>query len=215
MTGQLALDIPFRAAYGGEDFLLADCNRDAVGWIDRWPDWPGHVMILYGPAGSGKTHLCHVWQKVAGAVRLDLDGWDLLSEGHIFILDDVERVYGEQEKLFHLYNWVREKQGFLLITARTHPKNWDLSLPDLRSRMMAVPAVEICAPDEGLLQALIIKQFADRQITIGQDVVNYLLLRMERSFEAARKLVEDIDQRALAEKKKITVPLARKVLESG
>lgn len=213
--GQLTLDMPFRAAYGGEDFLLADCNREAVGWIDRWPDWPGHVMILYGPAGSGKTHLCHVWQKITNAEPLDLEAWDILSEGNKFILDDAEKIYGLEEKLFHLYNWTKERRGFLLITARAHPKKWPLSLPDLKSRMLAAPAVEICAPDEGLLQALIIKQFADRQITVGQDVVNYLLLRMERSFEAVGRLVAAIDQRALSEKKKITVPLVRKVLESG
>ena len=119
-----------------------------------------------------------------------------------------------QEGLLHLYNWTKEQGGYLLITASERPKNWNISLDDLSSRMLASETVEIKAPDDYLLEAVIIKQFSDRQITLPADVISYLIPRAERSFDAIRKLVQNIDKLSRIEKKKITIPIARRVLEA-
>lgn len=220
-AGQLTLDLGHRPALGMDDFLVTPCNREAVAWIDRWPDWPGPALAIHGPPGCGKTHLAHVFRARSAAKliapealgRTEPDG--LLGEARVCMLDDAGRVAGGsvwERALLHLYNVVAERQGHLLLAARKPPGRWPVGLPDLRSRLAAVPAVSVGAPDDALIGALLVKLFADRQLRVGQDVVAFLLTRMERSFDAARRMVAAIDETALAERRNITVPLVRDVL---
>ena len=220
-AGQLTLDLGHRPALGMDDFLVTPCNREAVAWIDRWPDWPGPALAIHGPPGCGKTHLAHVFRARSAAKliapealgRTEPDG--LLGEARVCMLDDAGRVAGGsvgERALLHLYNVVAERQGHLLLAARKPPGRWPVGLPDLRSRLAAMPAVSVGAPDDALIGALLVKLFADRQLRVGQDVVAFLLTRMERSFDAARRMVAAIDETALAERRNITVPLVRDVL---
>lgn len=220
-AGQLTLDLGHRPALGMDDFLVTPCNREAVAWIDRWPDWPGPALAIHGPPGCGKTHLAHVFRARSAAKliapetlgRTEPNG--LLGEARVCMLDDAGRVAGGsvgERALLHLYNVVAERQGHLLLAARKPPGRWLVGLPDLRSRLAAMPAVSVGAPDDALIGALLVKLFADRQLRVGQDVVAFLLTRMERSFDAARRMVAAIDETALAERRNITVPLVRDVL---
>jgi chromosomal replication initiation ATPase DnaA len=195
---QLALDLGHRPALGREDFLIAPCNEGAVAWIDRWPDWPGPALVIHGPAGCGKTHLAQVWRARAGT-REDS------------VIEDADRP-GDDVALFHLFNRRAEDGGHLLLTARTPPARWPDRLPDLVSRLAAVPTVEIGPPDDILVTQVLVKLFADRQIEVGAEVVSYLVTHMERSFDAARQLVAAADTAALAAKRAVTVPLVRQVL---
>jgi chromosomal replication initiation ATPase DnaA len=195
---QLALDLGHRPALGREDFLIAPCNEGAVAWIDRWPDWPGPALVIHGPAGCGKTHLAQVWRARAGT-REDS------------VIEDADRP-GDDVALFHLFNRRAEDGGHLLLTARTPPARWQDRLPDLVSRLAAVPTVEIGPPDDILVTQVLVKLFADRQIEVGAEVVSYLVTHMERSFDAARQLVAAADTAALAAKRAVTVPLVRQVL---
>ena len=214
---QIPFDIPLREAFEAEDYLVTATNAAAVGWIDRWPDWgDSHCVILYGTAGCGKTHLSHVWQHKSGAARARLDQISFSESHDNLIVEDIDKDIQSppfQEKLFHLYNWQKEKGGMLMLTARSHPNDWPLSLPDLSSRMLASMILEIGPPDDELLTAVIVKQFMDRQINVPIEVVQYLIPRIERSFEAARDIVSKIDILALVRKRKITVPLIRELLE--
>jgi DnaA regulatory inactivator Hda len=223
---QLPLDLPHRPALGREDFLVTDANATAVAWIDAWPGWPQPALVLHGPAGSGKTHLVQVWRQASGAHAADGarlladDPPDLLgAKGTALAIDDADRVIAEaadraevERRLFHLYNIVRERGGHLLLTARTPPARWGLDLADLRSRLLAATCAELGAPDDQLIQAVLVKQFADRQLRVRPEVVQFLVARMERSFAAAARLVDALDAAALAERREITVPLARRVL---
>lgn len=217
---QIPFDIPVRQAFDAEDYLVTSSNREAVCWIDLWPKWSDvHCSILYGEKGCGKTHLTHVWQQKSNAHCVTLEDLDLRSLGEeatCLIIEDVDESLGSQalqEKLFHLYNWQKQYDGFLLMTARQHPKQWNLSLADLTSRMMASISIEIGLPDDELLEAVIVKQFMDRQILVPQEVVKYILPRIERSFEAAQEIVNKVDNLALIRKRKITVPLVRDLFE--
>jgi len=222
-TAQLPLELALRPALGREDFLVAPCNQVAVAWIDRWPDWPGPVLALYGPPGCGKTHLCQVWRAASGAVEIDADRLaraeppELLGSARACVLDDAESLVGggmaEAERLLHLFNSVVERGGQLLLAARAAPARWPHGLADLGSRLAAATGVRLEAPDDALMEALLVKLFADRQLAIGEEVVRYLLARMERSFAAARTLVAALDRASLAERRAVTVPLARRVLE--
>ena len=214
---QIPFDIPVRIAFEAEDYLVTNSNEAAVNWIDRWPGWNNtHCTILYGTTGCGKTHLSHVWQHKSGAVVVELEKVMLDTISTNLIIEDVDVIledHGMQERLFHLYNRQKENGNALMLTAKEHPKHWQIDLPDLKSRMLASMAIEIGQPDDDLLAAVIIKQFMDRQINIPLEVVNYLIPRLERSFEAARDIVARIDNLALARKRKITIPLVRDLLE--
>ncbi len=220
MTGtrQLILDFAHRPALGKADFLVSDCNRTAVAWMDRWPDWPAPALALYGPRGSGKTHLAHVWSARSDAVVVRGQGIenrtapDILDDALSCVLDHADDVYDE-EALLHLYNHVAETGGSLLMIARLPPAKWKIDLPDLSSRVGAAPAVGIRPPDDELLGALLVKLFHDRQLKVADDVLVYLLPRMERSFAAVGSLVDALDRLGLAEGRAVTVPLARNVLE--
>jgi chromosomal replication initiation ATPase DnaA len=215
MEGQLPLDLGHRPALGRADFLVAPSNAEAVAWLDRWPLWPAPALALYGPKGSGKTHLAHVFAARAGARFIDPATLatervpTLLGEARAAIVDDAAAA---AEPLLHLYNVLAEQQGHLLLVAREPPAHWAIALPDLRSRLLACPAVALSPPDEALIGALLVKLFADRQLVVGDDIVTYLTLRLERSFDAVLQAVATLDQAALAERRRITVPLARRVL---
>jgi chromosomal replication initiation ATPase DnaA len=216
MTSQLAFEFPHRPAFGAADFLVAPSNEIAVSWLDRWPAWPGPAVLLHGPAGCGKTHLAHVWQahaqatyrSAAGLAIADVPG---LAESGALVLDDAERA--AERPLLHLFNLIGEQRGHLLLTAALPPSRWAIALPDLRSRLLAIPTIAVLAPDDALIGAILVKLFADRQILVAEDVLTYLLSRIERSFAAAGNTVERLDRAALAAGRRITVPLARQVLE--
>jgi len=216
LTFDLALPPP---TFAREDFVVSDGNREALAWIDRWPDWPAPALALSGPAGSGKTHLARIWAARAQAAVLDatdLEGKSVpdltaLSQAHAAILvDHADRTV--ERALFHLYNLMRERRGHLLLVAELPPAHWHILLPDLASRLRAAPAVAVAPPDDELLGSIILKQLSDRQLHAGPGVVQYLVARMERSAEAARRVVAALDQRALSERREIDRRLAADVL---
>lgn len=216
LTFELALPPP---TYAREDFVVSETNREALAWIDRWPDWPAPALALSGPPGSGKTHLARIWAAQVKAAVLDaadLEGKTVpdltaLAKAHAAILiDQADRA--PERALFHLYNLMRERRGHLLLVAELPPAHWRIKLPDLASRLRAAPAIAVAPPDDELLGSIILKQLSDRQLHAGPGVVQYLVARMERSAEAARRVVAALDQRALSESREIDRRLAADVL---
>jgi chromosomal replication initiation ATPase DnaA len=214
IAAQLAFELPHRTALGRDDFLVTGCNARAVEWIDRWPDWPGGILALAGARASGKTHLMEVWRAMSGAGRIEAavlsgDGW--MDFGNGIAIDGIGGAMDENA-LFHAVNWVRQRGLTMLIAAERPPAAWPVTLPDLRSRLATIPVAEIDKPDDALMDALIVKQFTDRQLAVTPEVVAWLRLRLERSFEAVRAAVARIDAAALAQKRAITLPFLRHVL---
>lgn len=218
---QLALGLEHRPSLSGQDFLVAPANANAIEWIDRWPNWPAHTQAISGPPGSGKTHLAHVFQARSRARLVTAEQFgrrsvrELVEGSTALVIDDAgETVTCEHEEaLFHLLNILRELDKTMLVLSSLPPTRWNITLPDLRSRLSTLPHVAIGMPDEALLYAVVAKLFHDRQLRVDHNVVEYLLTRMERSFTGAGTLVRAIDEAALAEQRKITIPFVRDILQ--
>jgi chromosomal replication initiation ATPase DnaA len=214
---QLPLALTHDAATGRDDLLIAEPVSAAVAIIDAWPHWPSPVVILTGPAGSGKSHLASIWREKSGAIAIHpkagADAAMQAAAGPV-LFEDADRRGFDENELFHVINSVKENRTSLLMTARLWPMSWSVSLPDLRSRLKAATVVEIGEPDEDLLGQVIIKLFADRQLNIDDRIVAYIVQRMERSMEAAQGVVDRLDRLALARGTRITRTLAAEVMES-
>ncbi len=213
---QLAIDLPPRPAHGRADFLASECNRAALERIDRWPDWPGRRLVLYGPASSGKSHLARLWCAESGARYVparDLASELPLANGALppaMVVDDAEAA--SERALLHLFNSCAEAGTALLVVSRNAPAAWAIDLPDLASRLRAMPAVGIDMPDDALLAAVLVKHFADRQLRIAPSVIGYIVPRMERSFAMAASLAARLDELALAGGRSVGLALARQAL---
>lgn len=217
MIRQLAFDLPNPEAMTREHFFVAPSNALALATVEGWQDWPGRKLLLLGPEGSGKTHLVQIWAALSDAVILSaetLADTDIASlSGRSVVVEDADRLGAAEAQLFHLHNLVTAT-GALLLTARTPPRDWGLSLPDLISRMQATPIAQLDAPDDALLSAVLVKLFADRQIAVPSNLIPYLVSRMPRSIGAARALVASLDARALAAGRPITRALAGEMLDT-
>lgn len=221
MPEQLSFDLPVLDAQGRDDFFVSPANTEAVAMIESWQSWPSRKLILVGPHGAGKTHLTHVWAAQSDARILaaaDLGEADIpdLAKSHIAV-EDAEGMAGNppiENALFHLHNLVLAEGNSLLLTATQPANRWNLTLPDLASRMQGTTYATLREPDDALLAAVLMKLMTDRQLSPSPSVLSYLTRRIERSFAAARDVVERLDSTALSTGRPINRALAAKVLDN-
>lgn len=216
---QLALSLPHREHLARDDFLEGAANAAALAMIERWPDWPGPFLFVVGPKGAGKTHLAAIWAEFSGARTISARALSVaavpgaLATGAL-VVEDVEPGNFDPAALFHLLNLAREEGAFVLLTAHGPPAAWTVELRDLASRLRAIPTVELADPDDALLRALIVKLCADRQLRVDEATVGYLAGRIERSFSAARDVVERLDEASLRLRRPATRALAAEILRA-
>jgi len=217
---QLPLDLPHAPSFAREDFLKAPANADALRAIDSWSGWPGRMLLLVGPAGSGKSHLGAIWAQTAGAATIPaeaLAGTDPLAHAQrgAILVEDADRVGAGEAALFHLINLARERGAHLLLTARRSPGAWGLAMPDLRSRLRLAPVVALGEPDADLARAVLFKLFSDRQLAVEPAVIGYIALRIDRSLGAARAIVDALDREALARRAPVTRAMAAQLFRDA
>jgi chromosomal replication initiation ATPase DnaA len=216
---QLAFDLPLDPRFGREDFLVSPSNDAAYGYIERWPDWPDTILLLNGPAGSGKSHLASIWATTARAWTVDAfevtkDKVPHLVSNGALVIEDADRGERDEAALFHLLNLARERKASVLMTCETTPDRWGLWIPDLLSRLRLAPSVSLDPPDDALLKAVLVKLFVDRQLVVDTTVVDYIALRIERSLARAAEIVVALDKEALSRGRRISRPIAAAVLEA-
>jgi chromosomal replication initiation ATPase DnaA len=209
---QLVLSFEPGANFSRDDFLEGPSNAIALRLVEGWPDWPARVMAIVGPEGSGKSHLADIWANKTGARRLSARALDqtavpgALATGALALESVAEPL--DEVALFHLLNLAKEDDATVLLTARQPPAQWAIRLPDLVSRLRALPVVELAAPDDTLLRAVLVKLFVDRQLAVDESLISYLVARIERSFAAARAAVAALDREALRQRRPVTRALA-------
>lgn len=217
---QLPLDLPVEPRFELEDFLLSTSNEEAYAALDRWPDWNDPIAILNGTPGSGKSHLAAIWADKSHAWTIKRSELiearvpELVSNGAL-VLEDCDRTQGNEAALFHLLNAARERRCFILLTASAEPGNWQITTPDLLSRLRLAPIIPLHDPDDALLGAILVKMFVDRQIMVDTSVVDLIKMRAERSIASIRDIVARIDQEGLARGKRITRALVTDILRQN
>jgi chromosomal replication initiation ATPase DnaA len=214
---QLVLDLALRPALGRDDFLVTPSNAAAVAAIDQWPDWPGHAMLLLGPPGSGKTHLAEVFRQRSSAPtveagKLSIEQVPFFLQTRALVIENCDAGPCDERALFHALNVARQSGGHILLTASQPVSGWSLQLPDLISRLNAVPTVLLKQPDDELLRGVLIKHFNDRQIAVNENAITYLSQRIPRSLDSVRAIVAEIDRVALAERAEVTRPFIARLL---
>lgn len=214
---QLVFELPHRTAMGLEDFLVSNSNAAAVDLIDRWPDWPIGAAVLVGRKGSGKTHLASIWASRSGAIThkasaITRDRVPEIAAPGAVLIEDIGDT-ADEAAIFHLLNLVREQRLQVLLTAKVAPGELAVRLPDLLSRLKALPMATIEAPDDQLLRAVLVKLFADRQISVEPHIIDYVIVRIERSLMAAERFVAEADRQALVLQQRVTRAVAAAALD--
>ena len=214
---QLGFDLPAAPRFERSLFHVSPANADALALVELWPRWPDFALLVCGPAGSGKSHLARIWAGVSraeiiGARDLHQADMNLLAAHPALVVENADAIGAGEAELFHLLNLMRERKGWLMLTASAMPDHWGLATPDLLSRLRLAPSVAIAAPDDQTVRSVLVKNLKDRQLGVDAGVIDYVLVRMERSFAAARLLAEMLDREALARGTAVTRTVASAVL---
>ncbi|RYH01821.1 chromosomal replication initiator DnaA [Salipiger sp. IMCC34102] len=214
MARQLTFDWPVGVSLEASDFFVSEANQAAFRMVGDPARWPQGKLLLTGPEGSGKSHLARVFAGARRAPIVGLSGLGARPSETALVVEDVDRMTPAQEEpLFHLHNHMIALGLPLLMTARTRPVTWGMRLPDLASRMQATVPVQIAPPDDALLEAVLMKLFADRQVRPPAALPRYLATRIDRSYSAAQGIVEALDRRALLTGKSVSLRMAADILQ--
>ncbi len=207
---QLSLPFAHRPAFA-IDFIEAPSNAAALGWLARTQSWPDGRLALWGAAGCGKTHLLHLWAAASGAQVVAGPALTEPRRTTGLAIDEADAV-ADETVLLHTLNVAAEAGRPVLIAARLPPARWTTQLLDLASRLRAVTAVPIGPAEDSLLQALLARLLAERQIAVPPATRDWLLLHLPRAPGAVREAVGRLDRGSLGAGRRVTPALARDVL---
>ena len=223
---QETFDFPQRTYMERDDFIVSECNEAAFKAIDLWPEWMFFALWLFGPKGCGKSHLGNLFAEKVMAhtgkpqsvqiIRAEniasYQPEKIFEESPCIIVENITEDINN-EAMFHLYNQYRNNGGNILFLSEKSPSRMNFSLPDLSSRLRAVPTIEILQPSDEMLNMLLLNLFSDRQLKVSAEVLRYALSNMTRSFVFAQKLVAEADRVSLIKKSPISINVIKDALE--
>ncbi len=213
--GQLALDLGHAPSHEEADFIVGDGNRLAHAHILAYPNWPGPLTLVTGPASAGKSHLARIWAARAGAeFAQPATAEELATAGGTgpLVVEDADRTGYEEAALFHLLNQSMRDRRPLLLTAREPVANWPFATDDLKSRARLAAHFGVALSNDIQLSQMFVKLFGDRQVSVDPKIIAYLVARMERSPDEAVVLAGMMDRMALERGTAITRTIAAEAL---
>lgn len=195
---QISLPFDWSGGEQGEgDFLVSEANGLAVRHLDSWRDWPLMISVLTGPPLSGRSTLGRHFAQMSGGELIDE------AEG------------ADEHQLFHAWNRAQTDGVPLLLIGHSAPTLWTIALPDLRSRLAAVPHVAITEPDEALARALIERRLAQAGAPFVAELPDWLLRRIERTYSAIAAVTGLLNEAALSSGRKISIAMAKEALQNA
>ena len=219
---QLPFLLETRKMMTRNDFFISSCNMDAVSWIDNFPEWNNNfATIIYGKKSSGKTHLCWLFSektnaKVYDAVNIKYTNFqDIIPINNVVAIDNIDTLFGDEigeENLFHIINYSQECNTLLFLTTSTIIDEGAVILDELRDKLKQIPQTIIYEPDDELIKMLILKKFMDLNIAVTPEIVDYIAIHTDRTFENIIKTIEKINYKSLSQKHKITIPFIKSIL---
>ena len=214
---QLVFKFPFKTKYFEQDFYVSSNNFSAYQLIESWPNWPGKWLNIFGPMGSGKTHLSKILEKkikkvmIIDETKINNKVIQNLNSFDCLIIDAFSNKI-EENLLYSILNQTKQLDSFLLINSKFPLKKFEFKLPDLRSRINSFNFIGIDLPTDDLLKVIISKSFSDKQINLNPKITEYIIKNVERSYEKMFKFLSDLDKMSLSSGKSININLIKKVL---
>ena len=197
VVDQIALPLDWPQAQDESRFILSEANRDAFDHFRHWSLWPVKATLLTGPRRSGRSLLARTF-----VARVN---------GRLFDQADSR----DEEELFHAWNAAQDSGHPLVMIVDKVPPEWEVTLPDLKTRLAVTPVARIEQPDDALFRSIIRLLFADRGLHIPDEALKYVGERVERSYWMAERVVEAIDRFAIAERARLSLPTIRRALADG
>ena len=214
---QLVFKFPFKTKYFEQDFYVSSNNFSAYQLIESWPNWPGKWLNIFGPMGSGKTHLSKILEKkikkvmIIDETKINNKVIQNLNSFDCLIIDAFSNKI-EENLLYSILNQTKQLDSFMVINSKFPLKKFEFKLPDLRSRINSFNFIGIDLPTDDLLKVIISKSFSDKQINLNPKITEYIIKNVERSYEKMFKFLSDLDKMSLSSGKSININLIKKVL---
>mgnify|MGYP001406538097 FL=1 len=213
---QLIFKFPFKTSYFEKDFFVSSNNFEAYKLIESWPKWPDKKINIYGPKGSGKTHLINILSKKLKLLSVNANKFDgkinnLVKEYDCIVIENYNENINE-ELLYSLINHISQFDKNLIINSQSNIKDFNINLVDLKSRLSSFMEIQISLPTDDLIRVIISKSFSDKQIELSSKNLEFIIKNIERSYDKILKFTKDIDNLSLSTGKSININLIKKVL---
>ena len=214
---QLLLNFEYKQNFKDEDFYVSSSNYYAYNLISTWPKWEKNFLNICGEKYSGKTHLINIFLKKFKGIKIKANFFENKNLNEIkihenIILDDFDQNIDEY-LIYSLFNVVDQDNKYLIINSLIPINEMNFKLDDLKSRSKNCLVAKIDKPDDELMFALILKNFSDRQITIDKKLINFIIKRVDRSYDKIFEFIYKIDQISLKKKKSIDFKIIKEVLK--
>ena len=217
MNDQLILNFPTNNVYLHEDFYVSSSNKEAYDFINSWPKWYKRIVNVFGPSGSGKTHIASILKSKTSILEveaLDLDDkiFFKYKTKEALIIENINESVSE-ELLFSIWNTALQDNKYLLITSLKPVNSYKFLLPDLKSRANSCISIGIKLPNDDLIGVILAKNFSDKQIQVEKKQIDYIIKRIDRSYENISRFISILDKYSLKKGNPINLKLIKEVLK--
>ena len=217
MNDQLILKFPTYQAYKKEDFYVSPSNQEAYDFINNWPKWIKRIINIFGPSGSGKSHLASILKNKTSCLKIDSNELNekiflKFKTKEALIIENLSEKISEK-LLFSLWNFALQDNKYLLITSIKPISSYKFKLTDLISRVKSSLAIGIDLPDDDLISVILAKNFSDKQIKVEKKHIDYIIKRIDRSYEKISQFILTLDKYSLKEGSPFSLKLIKEVLK--
>ena len=217
MNDQLIFKFPSYNAYKKEDFYVSPSNQEAFDFVNSWPKWLKRIVNIYGPTGSGKTHLASILKNKTS--YLQLDSKDLNEQNFLkfktkeaLVIENFDDTVSEK-KLFSFWNMALQDNKYFLINSIKPINSYNWKLKDLKSRINSCLIIGIKLPSDDLISVIIAKNFSDKQIKVEKKHIDYIIKRIDRSYEKISQFILTLDKYSLKKGSPFGLKLIKEVLK--
>ena len=217
MNDQLILKFPSHQAYKKEDFYVSPGNQEAYDFINSWPGWIKKIVNIFGPSGSGKSHLASILKNKTSYLQINSNElnekiFTRYKTKEALIIENLDEKISEK-LLFALWNVAMQDNKYLMITSKKPIASYKFKLKDLTSRVKSSLIIGIKLPSDDLISVIIAKSFSDKQIKVEKKHIDYIIKRIDRSYEKISQFILILDKYSLKKGKPFSLKLIKEVLK--